>query len=87
MKRTYWKKYSIEILGWYGSVALICGYFLVSFHFVGAQSFVYQIMNITGAFGLMVLSLFRKVYPLAVLNGFWGIIGCFALLKVFIQSL
>jgi hypothetical protein len=84
MKNTYWKKYGIEILGWYGSVALICGYFLISFHFIEVGSFAYQIMNITGAFGLMVFSFFKKAYPLAILNGFWGIIGCFALIKVLI---
>ncbi len=87
MKCTHWKKQSMEILGWYGSIALILGYFLISFQFIEAESLVYQILNITGAFGLMGFSLYKKVYPLAVLNGFWGGIGCFALLRVFTQSL
>jgi hypothetical protein len=82
MKYFHWKKQGVEILGWYGSIALICGYFLVSFQFIEGESLVYQILNITGAFGLMTFSLCKRAYPLAFLNGFWGIIGCFALLRI-----
>ncbi len=72
----------IEILGWYGTIAIIGAYGLSSFNVVTPQSSLYQLLNVTGAIGIVVLSLKKRAYQPAVLNIIWTIIGALALLKI-----
>lgn len=74
-----------EILGWYGTIAIIGAYALTSFNIVSPQSYLYQFLNITGAIGIVMVSLKRKAYQPAVLNIIWTIIGAFALIKLFFR--
>ncbi|MGH7928608.1 MAG: CBU_0592 family membrane protein, partial [Candidatus Binatia bacterium] len=48
MKRTL-----IEIVGWYGALAIITAYCLVSFQIVEATSTIFQLLNLTGALSLI----------------------------------
>ncbi len=75
------KKY-ISIIGWYGAVALIVAYGLISFNFVTSQGFLFQFLNLTGALGIVIHSFNRKEYPAVVLNIFWFIIAFVAILKI-----
>jgi hypothetical protein len=68
-----------DVLGWLGAVSLIGAYLLVSLGVISAQSFLYQIMNIVGGGGLLVLAVMRRAYPSAVTNVMWVIIGLVAL--------
>jgi len=43
-----------EFLGWYGVIAVIIAYFLLSFNFLTSSSLLFQILNFTGAIGIMV---------------------------------
>ena len=72
----------IEIIGWYGVVALISAYGLVSFSFVKSNDLVYQILNLTGAIGVAVVSMSKKIYQPAVENIIWSIIALIALIKI-----
>ena len=72
----------IEIIGWYGTVAIVGAYALSSFNIVSSQTALYQFLNVTGAMGIVVISLRKKVYQPAVLNIVWTIIGAVALLKI-----
>jgi hypothetical protein len=40
-----------EIIGWYGTAAILLAYALVSFNFLSASSIIYQVINFTGAGG------------------------------------
>lgn len=71
-----------EIIGWYGTVAIIGGYALTSFSIITPQTLIYQFLNVTGAIGIVIVSLRKKVYQPAVLNIIWTIIGVVALLKI-----
>ena len=68
-----------EIAGWYGTFAILGAYALVSFSYVSASSILYQLLNLTGALGIVVVSLRRKVYQPAVLNIFWALIALLAI--------
>lgn len=75
------KKIPIEILGWYGTSAIILGYVLVSFHAVSSDSVLYQLLNLTGALGIVAISIMKKAEQPAVLNIFWAIIAAAALIR------
>ena len=68
-----------DIIGWIGAVSLIGAYMLVSSGVVSAQSYTYQIMNIIGGGGLLVLGLTRKAYPSVATNIMWVVIGIIAI--------
>lgn len=72
-----------EFCGWYGMLALICAYFLVSFGWLDSQGLVFQLINLTGAVGLLIVAASRGVVQLAVLNFFWAIISIIAITRLF----
>lgn len=76
------KNLIIEITGWYGTVAIVGAYFLVSFNLIGAENVIYQILNFTGAIGIVLISLYKKAYQPAVLNLIWTVIAIVALFKI-----
>lgn len=69
----------VEAIGWYGTVAIVAAYALVSFKLVGADGFVYQFLNLTGAAGIVGVSLHKKAYQPATLNIIWTVIALVAL--------
>lgn len=74
-----------EILGWYGTFAILSAYALNSFGVVSAHNIWYQVLNITGSIGIIAISLSKKVYQPVVLNTIWAIIGVIGLVQVFFK--
>ncbi|MEK6916562.1 MAG: hypothetical protein AABW92_02360 [Nanoarchaeota archaeon] len=72
-----------EIAGWYGAFALLLSYGLVSYGAISGESVLYQVLNITGALGLLTIAFAKKVYQSVTINIIWALIGIFALLKLF----
>ena len=72
----------ISILGWYGTVAIIAAYALVSFSILSPTETTYQILNLSGAIGIVLVSLQKKAYPPAVLNIIWAVVAIFAIFKI-----
>jgi len=75
----------IEIVGWYGAVAVVAGYVLVSFELVKADSVIYQLLNLTGALGIVGVSLYKQTYQSAVLNIIWSVVALIALINLAIR--
>lgn len=73
-----------EIVGWYGTVAIISAYALNSFSLIAADSLTYQVLNATGAVGIVIISLVKKAYQPAVLNMIWTVIAVVAIIRLFI---
>ena len=71
-----------DITGWIGAFVLLGAYLLVSFDLIGAQSIAYQLMNIIGAVGLMILALARRATPSVFVNAIWIIIGLVAIVGI-----
>ena len=80
------KQYASEIVGWYGTFAILLAYELVSFKIIPANSYTYQILNLTGAIGIIVISITKKAKQPAALNIVWAIIALFAIFNLFINK-
>jgi hypothetical protein len=74
-----------EIVGWYGTFAILGAYALVSFNAIPADGSIYQILNLTGAVGIIVISIIKKVRQSVVLNMFWAVIAIIALIRLAIK--
>jgi hypothetical protein len=72
----------VEVYGWYGTVAIIGAYALSSFDVITSDNLIYQFLNLTGAIGIVLVSLTKKVYQPAALNSIWTIIAIFAIFKI-----
>jgi hypothetical protein len=75
-----------EILGWYGVVAIVGAYVLISFGYLTAHSIWYQVLNGTGALGVVLVSFRKKAYQPAVLNIVWALIALVAIVSILHSS-
>lgn len=78
------KRFWAEAAGWYGTFAIVLAYVLVSFNIVPAGGGAYQILNLTGALGIVAIAAVKKVRQPLFLNIFWAIIATVALIRIYI---
>ena len=71
-----------EIIGWYGAVAILLAYALISFGFLSVSHIIYQLLNLTGAAGFAYISYKKKAQQPAVLNVFWALVAIIAIIKL-----
>jgi hypothetical protein len=76
----HYKAILIELVGWFGMILILTGYALSSFNMID-QGALYQIINLCGAFGLIIVSYEKKNTQLTTLNGIWFFIALFHLIK------
>lgn len=76
---------SAEIAGWYGMLAIIGAYALVSFKIIPSDSIWFQALNLTGAIGLIWIAWVKNVRQSVVLNVFWAIIAVIAIATIFMK--
>ena len=74
-----------EIAGWYGMLAIVIAYFLVSFKVLSPNGVVFQLLNLTGALGLVSISIIKKAWQPTLLNCFWAAIAAVALIALFFR--
>ncbi|HXE10334.1 MAG TPA: hypothetical protein VN554_02810 [Verrucomicrobiae bacterium] len=74
-----------EIAGWYGTAAIVLAYVLVSFNILPAGGGAYQVLNLTGALGIVAIAAVRKIRQPLLLNLFWVAIALGALIKMLIR--
>jgi hypothetical protein len=74
-----------ELVGWYGAIAIVLAYAFVSFNVIPADGWVFQLLNLTGAFGIIVISLIKGVRQSVTLNIFWAVIAVVALIRLIIK--
>jgi hypothetical protein len=72
----------IEVIGWYGVGAILVAYGLVSFSIVSSNTYVYQLLNITGAAAVAWQSWQKRDVQPVALNIIWAIIAGLALAKL-----
>lgn len=71
-----------EIAGWYGAVAIMAAYMIASFGWASAEGWAYQLLNISGAAGLLVIGWVKGVRQNVMLNLFWILIGLVAVVNL-----
>lgn len=75
------KKFA-NIIGWYGALATLSAYFLVSLGVVSGRDLSYQLLNLTGAIGLGIICYYKRTYQPLFVNIIWATIAAFALLSI-----
>ena len=73
------------ILGWYGVIATIAAYILVSFLVLSPTSLFYQALNLTGALGVTIETYYRKDYQPFWLNLIWMLIALVAIASIVVH--
>lgn len=76
------RKHIDEVIGWYGMIALVVAYALLSLDFFMHTDPAYQFLNLTGALGIVYHSFRNKVYQQGILNIIWAAIAIFALAEI-----
>lgn len=76
------KKKIIEIFGWYGTIAIVLAYALLSFSLISSTSLSYQLLNLTGALGIVVVAYSKKDYQPTVLNIIWFLVALIAIINI-----
>jgi len=78
------KKIIDEVIGWYGTIAILLAYALLSFGIFTADNIYYQLLNGTGALGIVLISFKKKTYQPGVLNIIWAFIAFIAIINILI---
>ncbi|OGY79104.1 MAG: hypothetical protein A3B74_01395 [Candidatus Kerfeldbacteria bacterium RIFCSPHIGHO2_02_FULL_42_14] len=76
-----------NIIGWYGTGAILMAYALLQFGLLAVDNIVYQILNVTGALGIVYISFKKKAYQPGILNIIWAIIAGIAIIGIILSSL
>lgn len=76
------KEKLISIYGWYGTIAIILAYTLISFSVIKSQDITYQLLNGTGALGIVLEAYTKKDYQATVLNILWTIVALLSIIKI-----
>ena len=69
----------VDVLGWYGVLAVVGAYGLAAFAVIGPGSIWYLVLNLTGAFGLAMKAKSKSDHPTVVLNIVWMAIAVLGL--------
>lgn len=76
----------VEIAGWYGVIAILTAYALVSFRIIEPNTLIYQLLNLTGALGIVTVSVSKKDKQPAVLNAIWALVALVAIVRIIVKS-
>lgn len=72
----------VDLIGWYGMLAILTSFFLISFNYVESSSVLYQTLNLTGALGILANAFMQKAYPSVGLNAVYALIALIALARI-----
>ncbi|MBI5530011.1 MAG: hypothetical protein HY918_00735 [Candidatus Doudnabacteria bacterium] len=72
----------IQVFGWYGVVAILGAYFLVSFSYLVPGGLPYQLLNFTGSLGIAMAAYSKKDRQPLWLNIIWMLIGAVVIARL-----
>ena len=76
------KQLAAEIAGWYGTIAILAAYVFVSFGLISGDGIVFQLLNLTGAIGVIIIASYKKVAQSIVLNVVWSVVAIVAITAI-----
>jgi hypothetical protein len=79
------KHKAVNYFGWYGVLAILLAYLLVSSSIIVAKSLTYQLLNLTGALGIIIEALSKKDAQPALLNSIWAVIALVSIVVIVID--
>lgn len=71
-----------QLVGWYGVTAIVAAFALLNFGVLDTDSSIYQLLNITGSIGIIVVANSKKDYQPVVLNTVWLLVAIYGLWKI-----
>lgn len=71
-----------NIAGWYGALATLSAYMLISFAILKPLDVKYQFLNLTGSIGLGLICYYKRTYQPLFVNIVWGIIALLAIANI-----
>jgi hypothetical protein len=72
----------IEAIGWYGVVAIIGAYLMISFSVLSVNNLWYQVLNATGAMGMVFEAFHKRDWQPGVVNVVWTLIAVVAIGRI-----
>lgn len=75
-------KLLIDIIGWIGSIEVILAYGLNSYQKLNSDSLTFQVLNLTGAFFLIINTIYYGAFPSAFINVVWVLIALPAIYRI-----
>lgn len=76
----------LEMIGWYGPLAFIVGFALVSYGTIEGRSYAFQLLNLTGGISLVLISFAKKAYQPAVLNVILSLIAIITIISLMLEA-
>ncbi|MDO8503450.1 MAG: hypothetical protein Q7S60_02045 [bacterium] len=70
-----------NLFGWGGAILILLAYFLVSTKKILPTSFVYHILNLLGALGVIINTFAQEAFSAMILNVFWAFIAIYGLFR------
>ncbi|MGE5392312.1 MAG: CBU_0592 family membrane protein [Candidatus Saccharibacteria bacterium] len=70
MKRTI-----VQVIGWYGVLAVLAAYGLSNFRVIDSGSWWYLALNLSGALGIIVEASGKRDYQPVMLNIIWALVA------------
>lgn len=71
-----------QVIGWYGVTAIVVAFALLNFDVFDTDSLVYQLLNISGSIGIVIVASSKKDYQPVALNIIWLLIATYGLWKI-----
>ena len=74
---------TIEGFGWVGALLLLLAFALSSFSIIQPTSLIYQLLNLVGAIGIIVVSIKKQNYQPATVNVIWLLVALIGIIHIF----
>lgn len=69
-----------EIIGWLGALLLLAAFILQYLQVIRLDGFLYIFMNLGGSLGIMWISLKKRAFQPAIVNGIWFLFSFYELI-------
>lgn len=72
----------VECIGWIGAIVVLIAFFMISTHRTDATKPIFYWLNIVGAVGLIIHTIYNSAFPSAFVNIIWVGVAVFSLMKL-----
>ena len=79
------KKKAVNYIGWYGVLAILLAYLLLSLSVLTSKQLSYQLLNLTGAIAIIIEAWSKKDRQPVALNLVWALIALIAIFNILIN--
>lgn len=78
------QRYIVQNIGWYGVVAILLAYGLLSFGFLTSTGLMYLLLNITGSIAIAYEAWSKHDRQPMLLNVIWAVIAMIGLIRLWV---